>query len=248
MPTPQAPPLTTAADYNRTAPGAAPENSTLPWLYLLIGLALAAAFLRFDGPISRTLHAIPLKGDLRREIESLQQYGQGLSSILILLAIWLQDPARRRRLADGLAAYAATALVVIPLKGLVGRPRPEFDDPLYFLGPLGEYPLAPPIGLRHAWEVWGGISSKLWSMPSSHTAYAAALGLFVATLYPRLRPLMFALIAFVGMARVVTGAHYPSDVVIGAAIGLTMTQLACDRRWGQRLLARVLPPIQSAAA
>ena len=224
-------------------------------LYALGGAVLLALLLPLDGPISRFLRSLPLRGDLRREVESLQQYGQTLSSIVVAVAIWLQDPGHRRRLADWAAAWAVTAVFVAAGKGLIGRPRPRFDDPLYFLGPFGQYPISErmvaghPVGVRHAWEFWTGISSDLWSMPSSHTAYAACMGVVVSALYPRLRPLMIALVLFVGFARVLTGGHYPTDVLVGGAIGLLATRAALDRRWGQRLLERLAPrrPARGAA-
>jgi membrane-associated phospholipid phosphatase len=248
MPTPD---VRTAADYTRSAPSPDPVQAVGgQWqrrlLYWVAMAVLFALLLPLDGPLSRALRSLQLSGDLRREVEALQQFGQGASAVLILVAIWLGDPANRRRLADFVAGYAFTALIVILAKGLIGRPRPKFDDPLYFLGPLGQYPIdrmsgGHPVGVRHAWEVGSGISSDLWSMPSSHTAYAAATAVFVATLYPRLRPLMFALAAFVGVARVLTGAHYPTDVLVGGAIGVFAARLAVDGRWGQRLLERPRP-------
>jgi membrane-associated phospholipid phosphatase len=256
MPTPEMRTPSPARDYNRAAPGArqrrergrGAQGGGPAWPVYLLGTAvLFALLLPLDGPISRFLRSIPLKGDLRREIESLQQYGQTLSSIIVALAIWLQDPAHRRRLADLAAAWAVTALFVVIGKGLVGRPRPRYEDPLYFLGPLGQYPVeravdGHPVGIRHAWEFWSGISSDLWSMPSSHTAYAACLSVVVSTLYPRLRPLMVALVAYVGLARIVTGAHYPSDVLVGGAIGFLVARAAMQGRWGQRLLDRLAGP------
>jgi membrane-associated phospholipid phosphatase len=224
----------------RVLPG--PERTWFP--YLVAGAALFVLLLPLDGPISRALRAIPIRGDVRREIESLQQYGQTVSTIIVAVAIWLQDPRHRRALANWAAAWAVAAVCVFLAKGLIGRPRPQYGDPLYFLGPLGQYPVSRavnghPVGVRHAWEFWSGISSDLWSMPSSHTAYAACMGVFVSHLYPRLRPLMLALVVFVGVARVVTGAHYPTDVVVGAALGLAVTHTAVDRRWGHRALDRL---------
>jgi undecaprenyl-diphosphatase len=62
-------------------------------------------------------------------------------------------------------------------------------------------------------------------MPSSHTAAACALAVVIARLYPKLTPLMIVLACIVGTARVVLGAHYPSDVVIGGALGATIASL-----------------------
>jgi membrane-associated phospholipid phosphatase len=248
MPTPE-----TVGDYNRTGGseisredvGSERKSTELAseqaksvaraWLlYLVLGAVLFAVLLPFDGSISRAARAVHLGGDVRREVEALQQFGQLTFSVLVALTIWMVDPKGRRRLADWGAAFLVTAVIVVLMKGLVGRPRPLYDDPLCFLGPLGEYPVSAAAGVRHAWEFWAGISSNLWSMPSSHTAYAAVMGAFVAMTYPRVRFLMFGLVAFVGVARVVTGGHYPTDVVVGGAIGAAVTQTAVARGWGRR--------------
>jgi membrane-associated phospholipid phosphatase len=192
-----------------------------------------------DGPISDAAIAFrrdSLGGDIERELEALQQFGQGATTLLAAWAIWLLDPARRRRLLDWLAAAALAALVAYPTKMLVGRPRPKFGDPGHFPGPFGAYPLGEDVGVRHGWEVWADISSDLWSMPSSHTVYAVVAAVALATLYPRLRPLAVTMACLVGVARVLFGAHYPSDVLVGAAVGVAAASLAMRRCLGVRLL------------
>jgi membrane-associated phospholipid phosphatase len=209
---------------------------------LLISIPFVLVLLPFDGAIARFCERHPLGGDVRRELEALQQYGQAVSTALIALVIWIQDPPRRRLLLNWAAALACTFIVVFAVKTLLGRPRPEYDDPWFFLGPLGQYPIGPGRGVHHAWEFWAGISSKLWSMPSSHTAYAFAMAVFLASLYPRLRAVVFSLAAVVGLSRVLTHAHYPTDVLVGAAMGLAMTRAAIAGSWGVRLLARRSEP------
>ncbi len=131
-----------------------------------------------------------------------------------------------------------TALAVLPMKLLVGRPRPKFGFPEYIPGPFGLTPIE--IGgepqLRHAWEVGSGISSDLWSMPSSHTAYAVVLAVFLAALYPRLRPIVIGLALLVGICRVLFGAHYPSDVLVGAGLALLIAPPIVRSSRGVRLL------------
>jgi membrane-associated phospholipid phosphatase len=191
----------------------------------------------FDGALSEAAGAFRqevLGGDLRRELEALQQYGQGAITLLVAWAIWLLDRARRRRLLDWAAGALLAAAVAYPAKMLVGRPRPKFGDPGVFLGPFGAYPIDAEVGVRHAWEVWAGISSDLWSMPSTHTVFAVVMSVALASLYPALRPLAVVMAALVGVSRVIFGAHYPSDVLIGAAIGLGAAAPAMALRWGSR--------------
>jgi len=170
-----------------------------------------------------------LGGDLRRELEALQQFGQGTVTIAIVIAIWLLDPARRRELVDWLAAIGIAAVIAFGLKMLLGRPRPVLGEPDLLLGPLGMYPLGPEQGVAHAWEFWRDDVSKLWSMPSSHTVYAVVAAGMLAAWYPRLRWLMVGLVAVVAAGRLLLGGHYASDVAAGAAVGMIAVGLA--RRW-----------------
>jgi membrane-associated phospholipid phosphatase len=189
-----------------------------PMLLALLGMALFP----LDGPITAGSAWVSgrIGGDVRRQLVWFQEYGQFGSIALAALLMWLLDPERRARLLDWIAGMAIAAAIVFPMKMLIGRPRPRLGDPGSILGPFGAYPLGPGRGVRHAWEVWGGISSDLWSMPSSHTAYAVVMSVFLAAVYPRVRGLVYLLAVAVGVCRVLFGAHYASDVVVGAGAGL----------------------------
>jgi membrane-associated phospholipid phosphatase len=225
-------------------------GNLLPWLYnparrtwaptLLLSLILVLALLPLDGPIARLFKTYSLGGDVRRELEALQQYGQGTCSAILAVILWLQSPAKRRELWNWAAAMALTWLAVFLLKTMVGRPRPLYDDPWTFLGPFGQYPIGPGKGVHHAWELWADISSRLWSMPSSHTAYACVASVFLASVYPRLRILLTILAIVVGLGRIITHAHYPTDVIAGAGIGLACTRYTLANRLGTRLADRLL--------
>lgn len=199
---------------------------------VIIGLPLAWAVFPFDAGLSEWSRGLGLRGDARRELEALQQFGQGALSAVIALSIWLLDAQRRRRLLDWLAAALLALLTTNLLKCLLGRPRPFLDEPELFVGPMGKHPI--PTGdsfvLRSSWEA----GYALASMPSRHAAFAAVAGVFLAALYPRLTPVCVGLTLVVAAARVVTGAHYPSDVVLGLAIGLVCARLAVHNLWGVR--------------
>jgi membrane-associated phospholipid phosphatase len=180
-----------------------------------------------------------LGGDVVRELGALQQFGALSSLLLIGCVIWLLDARRRHALADLALAAVATSLAALAAKMLIGRPRPKFDDPGVILGPFGAYPLGPARGVHHAWAFWEDISSDLWSMPSSHTAAAAALAVFLAATYPPLRWLAWAMVALVGLSRVLFGAHWPADVALGAAVGCATALPIVRARLGQRLASRL---------
>ena len=61
----------------------------------------------------------------------------------------------------------------------------------------------------------------------------------IAKIYPRLGVLLYPLALLVGGCRIVFGAHYPSDVIVGWAVGFVIAKAAIDGRWGHRLLARL---------
>ena len=109
-------------------------------------------------------------------------------------------PRPRRAAVRGLAsvALASTASNVIG-KGLTGRARPSA-------------PVPPARRLAH--------DVRTTSFPSGHAASAAAFATGAALELPALAAPVGALAAAVGASRVVTGVHFPSDVLAGFAVGV----------------------------
>jgi undecaprenyl-diphosphatase len=64
-----------------------------------------------------------------------------------------------------------------------------------------------------------------FSFPSGHTLHAFAFALLLSAFHPALAPLLWSFAALVGLARVVLGLHFPSDVVFGAVIGTATASL-----------------------
>ncbi len=59
-----------------------------------------------------------------------------------------------------------------------------------------------------------------FSFPSGHTLHAFAFATLLSGLHPAWGPVLWALALLVGLARVVLGLHFPSDVLAGAFIGM----------------------------
>lgn len=59
-----------------------------------------------------------------------------------------------------------------------------------------------------------------FSFPSGHTLHAFAFAVLLSGLHPALAPLLWSFAGLVGLARVVLGLHFPSDVVAGMLLGM----------------------------
>ncbi len=191
----------------------------------------------FDAIISRMLTSLPLGPDFRLELRTLQQYGQLSTTVVGLVVIWLVDPARRRQLLDWGVAIGVTSLACFVLKICAGRPRPKFGDPTTFVGLWRAYPFPSHeqgIALRYSWDLTSRHSWDLWSMPSSHTAVAAVMSVFLYVLYPRLRPFCIAMVIIVGCGRVLFHEHYLTDVLVGAVVGYVLARRVIGEHWGMR--------------
>lgn len=221
-------------------------------LVLSLGLiALGLAAVPLDGAVRDFLWTRRVGGDVKRELEFLQQFGAISSIVLVSLVILLLDPAdarlKWRRITDIAVAATLSGLVGNLLKMFLGRPRPLFDDPMHLLGPLGKYPVESGTGgvrLMSAWEMGAKGVSDLWSMPSSHAMAGACLAFCLATLYPKLRALCVGLAVIVCSARVLLNAHYVSDVLIGAALGWLVAAFVLRRELGSRLVSLAVPSLR----
>ena len=94
------------------------------------------------------------------------------------------------------------------LKTFIGRARPIFFEALDMTG------FFPP--------------STDWafnSMPSGHSAVSFAGLVMVGMLAPKYKPLTWTLAVVIGVSRVAVGAHWPSDVVFGAFVGMVTADI-----------------------
>lgn len=129
----------------------------------------------------------------------------------IAVALAATGPKERKAALRGMSALWATSAVVngvIKLAARRHRPEPERIPMLR--------------RLAHA-----PVSS---SFPSGHAASAAAFAAGAALESPALAVPLVPLAAAVGFSRVYNGAHYPSDVLAGAAVGAGIA-VAAKKMW-----------------
>ncbi len=61
-----------------------------------------------------------------------------------------------------------------------------------------------------------------YSFPSGHVLHSVAFGTLLCAYYPGVAWLVWPFVALVAASRVVLGLHYPSDVIVGGALGWVM--------------------------
>ena len=101
------------------------------------------------------------------------------------------------------ASVFLASFVGVILKVLIGRARPVFYEALNM---TGFYPFA---------RDWA-----FHSMPSGHTMASFAGLVMIGMLVPRAKWFTWILAIIIGVSRVCVGAHWPSDVILGAFIGM----------------------------
>ena len=191
-----------------------PPNAVLPndrpKRLLPLGLALVAlAALMLDVPLERWILAGGLPKWLTKICSLSEVFAHGWGVVLIAVLIFTLDPARRRLLARVLTASFGAGLCANVLKMLLARQRPHHFD---FVGGVFDT-FGPLLPLGH-----GGSGQQ--GFPSSHAATAAGLAVALAWMYPRGRRLFGLLAVLACLQRLSAGAHFPSDVLLGAAIGV----------------------------
>ena len=102
-----------------------------------------------------------------------------------------------------LCSLCMSGVIVEVLKFIIGRARPIFFD---IFGIVGFFPFT---------NEWA-----FNSMPSGHTALSFAGLVMLGMLMPRFKWLTWGLAIVIAVSRVAIGAHWPTDVILGAFIGM----------------------------
>ncbi|MFH1778850.1 MAG: phosphatase PAP2 family protein [Candidatus Omnitrophota bacterium] len=121
---------------------------------------------------------------------------------LLSWIIWRKD--KKRLAAILVISLLLTVGSVDLLKYLINRPRPgEALSGIFVMGQVGAG----------------------FSFPSAQAAVAFVLASVFSSAYKKLTIALFILATLVGISRIYLGLHYPSDVIIGAVVGIAVTYI-----------------------
>jgi membrane-associated phospholipid phosphatase len=115
-------------------------------------------------------------------------------------------------------SIGGAGLIANIVKNIIGRARPKLFDTV---GPF-EFKLF-------------AFTPDYASLPSGHATNIFAFATVIAILWPRSRVLIYTFAAWIAASRILSGAHYFTDVALGAVLGTVFPYLVRDRfaerRW-----------------
>jgi membrane-associated phospholipid phosphatase len=175
--------------------------------------AVAISMLFLDAPAHEFATGLPLwLVDAAFEITDFGRSGWILAPVgtLIVLIALLASPALDHmsrallamvvvRLGYVFVAVGLPGLVSTVVKRWIGRVRPSAAGPFAY----------EPFSWRPEYA----------SFPSGHATTAFAALVAFGVIFPRIRPVVWVYALLIAASRVIVSAHYPSDVIAGAAFG-----------------------------
>lgn len=194
------------------------------------GLLLAALFvLPWDSWLTHPNNVATVPGDLRKFIGLSEIFAHGFGVLVIAAVIWRLVPQAIRFLPRIALCAFWPALLVNGLKLQFGRWRPiRFFD---------EFSVSHfPTNQAETWLGWMPYDKfnavyATQSFPSAHTATVWGLTIGMMWAFPKGKWLFVALACLASVQRVISFAHWPSDVLVGAAIAFCFAG-ALTQNWG----------------
>ncbi|MCL1891794.1 MAG: phosphatase PAP2 family protein [Alphaproteobacteria bacterium] len=221
------------------------KNNTLKWKWIAIAVGTVAAlclagifwldaplyfFLRrFDGAWAHIIGAVTsfkvwviataIAYAIAVAIKSTEHRAQSIDNKKFKLIPFIKRSITKFKYANNYALCSMLCALLLSgavgwiLKFSLGRMRPVF---LEELEQVGFYPFTSDWAFN--------------SMPSGHATASFAALVMIGLMFPRFKWATWTLAVIIGVSRVAVGAHFPSDVLLGAFIGMVAADLIVAAR------------------
>jgi membrane-associated phospholipid phosphatase len=227
----------TAFSTDPAVPHSVRRASSLSWLAILTAETPASRLLRISLLLAAGLMIIPFDtllvewigrgafpGEFDVFLHRAEPFGHGYGVLFILATLWIVGKYRWKHIGMLFGCSLGAGLAADLIKLFVGRLRPG-QIPEDHIG--GTF-----TGIRFLWEsesMGQILDTTHHSFPSAHTATACGFAIGLSQLFPHGRRWFFFLAGLVALQRVALGYHFPSDTIVGAALGLFVGSLVTGR-------------------
>jgi membrane-associated phospholipid phosphatase len=183
-------------------------NITVSGLVFLGALGFAFAPESFDRPVTRLINSVANRFWLLDYFTDAASKYFTFSGVILMAMIWYcwfenRDTERRARVLVGTVASIGAGWISRILQHIIPtHTRPYYDPALGF---------RPPFFLEQPYNTWSGF-------PSDHVTVFAGLAVVLYIVRPKFAYYAIAWTIVVESFRIYIGAHYPSDLVGGAAL------------------------------
>lgn len=148
---------------------------------------------------SRWMHRATTRPWVVIALNLVSRLGDGWMWYAVIVALPWLDHTHGTTCAIRMFLVGAVNLLIYKIiKRCIARPRPYRGCP----------------GIRAC-----GRALDEFSFPSGHTMHSVAFALILVSYYPAWGLVIWPFTVLVAVSRVVLGLHYPSDVIVGAAVG-----------------------------
>jgi undecaprenyl-diphosphatase len=161
-----------------------------------------AYFDDFEGNICLRINRLSRRTWIRRFFSVISKLGDGGIWALFAAALYvIQGPQALPSIVQMAATGLTGVLIYKLLKNRLVRERPY---------------------INHGGILCGTAPLDRYSFPSGHTLHAVNFTLLLWAFEPALALIALPFAVLVAASRVILGLHYPSDVIVGAAIGAAL--------------------------
>lgn len=180
------------------------------WQDVMLAMIVLLIVAPCDIPFARLCYSNPPPRTVVRLLEIVANTaGSGLGVLLLLVAVVVFDRTKLSRLPLLVSSSLGAGLLAHIIKLCVFRARPRALDLSTATFNSTFHDLFPFFSAGSAGQ----------GFPSGHTATAVGLAIALGMTYPRRRWIFAVLAVIVAVSRVISHAHFPTDVAAGAMLG-----------------------------